>query len=63
MKAYIVYNVSDDSYGFEKKDIEKVFTTIEKAESYKTQLEDNYKDDVKFQHNFWWYEIATIEIE
>jgi uncharacterized protein YcfL len=63
MKAYIVYYVSDDSYGFEKKIIEKVFTTVEKAEQHKTELEHKHKDDIKFNHGFWWYEIDTIEVE
>ena len=42
--------------------IEKAFSTIEKAEQYKLKLEDDFKDNIRFQYKFWWYEIEELEV-
>ena len=42
--------------------IEKAFTSLEKAEQYKLELEDDFKDNIRFQHKFWYYEIEELEV-
>ena len=43
--------------------IEKAFSTPEKAEHYKLELENDFKDEIRFQHKFWYYEIDILEVE
>jgi len=40
--------------------IEKAFTSLEKAEQYKSELEDKFKDDIRF--NNLCYEIEELEV-
>ena len=62
-KVYIVQHVSENQYScYDVFRTEKAFTTLEKAEAYKLQLETEHKDNVRFQHNFWWYNIEELEI-
>ena len=57
-KVYLVMNVEDEGGSM----IEKAFTTLEKAEQYKLKLEDVFKNNIRFQHEFWYYEIKELEI-
>ena len=57
-KIYLVMNVEDEVGST----IEKAFTILEKAEQYKSELEDKFKDNIRFQHKFWWYEIEELEV-
>jgi len=57
-KVYLVMNVEDEGGSM----IEKAFTTLEKAEQYKLKLEDVFKNNIRFQHKFWWYEIEELEV-
>jgi len=57
-KIYLVMNVEDEGGSR----IEKAFTTLEKAEQYKLKLEDVFKNNIRFQHKFWWYEIEELEV-
>jgi len=57
-KVYLVMNVEDEGDSM----IEKAFTTLEKAEQYKLKLEDVFKNNIRFQHKFWWYEIEELEV-
>ena len=57
-KVYLVMNVEDEGGSM----IEKAFTTLEKAEQYKLKLEDIFKNNIRFQHEFWYYEIKELEI-
>ena len=57
-KIYLVMNVEDEGSTM----IEKAFSTIEKAEQYKLKLEDDFKDNIRFQYKFWWYEIEELEV-
>jgi uncharacterized protein YcfL len=59
MKVYVVMNVKDEGTSM----IEKVFSTLEKAEQYKLELENKFKDEIRFQYKFWYYEIETLEVE
>ena len=58
MKVYVVMNCEDD-YSF----VEKAFSTLEKAEQYISDLKIKLKDNIRFQHEFWTYEIKTLEVE
>jgi hypothetical protein len=42
------------------KEIEKAFSTREKAEQYKSELEDDFKCSIKF--NIFYYEIEELEV-
>jgi hypothetical protein len=57
-KVYLVMNVEDEVGST----IEKAFSTREKAEQYKSELEDKFEDDIRFNWNFWYYEIEELEI-
>ena len=57
-KIYLVMNVEDEGSSM----IEKAFSTKEKAEQYKLKLEDDFKDNIRFKHKFWWYEIEELEV-
>jgi hypothetical protein len=57
-KIYLVMNVEDEGDSM----IEKAFSTREKAEQYKLELENDFKDEIRFQHKFWYYEIEELEI-
>jgi hypothetical protein len=56
-KVYVVMNVEDD-YSF----VEKAFSTLEKAEQYISDLKIKLKDNIRFQHEFWYYEIKELEV-
>ena len=57
-KVYLVMNIEDEGGSM----IEKAFSTREKAEQYKLELENDFKDDIRFQYKFWYYEIEELEI-
>lgn len=57
-KIYLVMNVEDEGTS----QIEKAFTSLEKAEQYRLELEDDFKDNIRFQHKFWYYEIEELEV-
>ena len=57
-RIYLVINVEDEGPAR----IEKAFTSREKAEQYKLELEDEFKDNIRFQYKFWHYEIEELEV-
>ena len=57
-KIYLVMNVEDEGSTM----VEKAFSTLEKAEKYKLELEDHFKDNIRFKHKFWYYEIEVLEV-
>jgi len=57
-KIYLVMNVEDEVGST----IEKAFSTLEKAEQYIVDLKNKLKDNIRFQHEFWYYEIKELEI-
>ena len=57
-KVYLVMYVEDEGSSY----IESAFNTLEKAEQYKLELEDGFKDNIRFQHEFWYYEIKELEV-
>lgn len=61
MKIYLVNRENDSEHPWT--DMEKAFTTLEKAKKYKEELEEQHKDDIRFQYKFWTYEIEEIEVE
>ena len=56
--VYLVMNVEDEGTSM----IEKAFSTLEKAEQYKLELENDFKDNIRFQYKFWHYEIEELEV-
>jgi hypothetical protein len=63
MKIYLVQYITQDNSGYDVERIEKAFSTLEKAEAYKLELETFHKDNIRFQYNYWWYEIKELEVE
>jgi len=60
MKVYIVFKECTGEYSFST--IFKVFSTLEKAKNYKSELEDKYKEDLMFGIGFY-FEIEELEVE
>jgi hypothetical protein len=61
MKVYLVSREDSGDYG--STTLMKVFSTPEKAQAYKGELAEKYKDNLSFQYRHFCFEIEEIEVE
>ncbi len=61
-KIYLV-NREDAGEGFAITTSLKVFSTLEKAQAYVTELNEKYKDSLSFQYRHFHFEIEEMEVE
>jgi hypothetical protein len=61
MKIYLVTKEDTGEYNFTT--TLKAFSTLEKAQTYKAELEEKYKDNISFKYYHIYFEIEEMEVE
>lgn len=61
MKVYLVNREESGEYATAS--IEKAFSSLEKAQLYKTELKEKYKNNLSFQYGSFWFDIEELEVE
>lgn len=61
MKVYLVNREDNGEYNYST--IIKIFSTLEKAQAYKIELEEKYKDSILFKHCRFYFDIEELEVE
>jgi hypothetical protein len=62
MKVYVVnkeYCNGENDYT----NLEKIFTTLEKANNYIAEMGVRYKDDFGFQYKWYYWDVEEVEVE
>jgi hypothetical protein len=62
MKVYVV-NKEHCSGESNSTDLEKIFTTLEKANNYIAEMEIRHKDSFGFQYKWYYWDVEEVEVE